>query len=147
MNTKIEELIAWYSNLTPETVDKVKDLYCEQARFIDPFNDVTGHAEIANIFHHMFETTENPNFLITDVIQKDSTAWVNWIFGCILRNKTIEINGASRLDFAEDGRVSKHHDFWDSSQLLTHIPFIGTMVRRINSRLSAPDTNNKGSKR
>lgn len=143
MNIKIEELTSWYSNLTPETVYKVGDIYSAQARFIDPFNDATGHDAIANIFHHMFQTTDSPKFHITDVVQEQETAWVNWIFSCVFRGKQIEIEGASRLDFAEDGRVSKHHDFWDSSQLLTHIPFIGTMVRCINDRMSAPSINNE----
>ena len=144
MNTKIEELISWYHNLTPETVNRVSEIYSDQARFIDPFNDVSGHAAIANIFRHMFETTEQPKFLITDVMQKNDTAWVNWIFGCILRNRKIEIKGASRLDFAQDGRVLKHHDFWNAAELYAQIPFIGPMVRCINDRMSAPSINNEG---
>lgn len=147
MKTKLEQLISWYHNLTPETVNKVSDIYCEQAQFIDPFNEVTGHAAIANIFHHMFETTEDPRFQITDVVQEKDTAWINWIFSCSFRSRQIEIKGASRLDFAEDGRVIKHHDFWNAAELLAQIPLIGTVVRRINNKMRAPSINHRDNKK
>jgi hypothetical protein len=144
---KIEELITWYSNLSPETVHKVRDIYDEQAQFIDPFNDVTGHEAIADIFHHMFETTDKPRFEITDVVQENQTAWVNWIFSCEFRARPIEIEGASRLDFAEDGRVLRHHDFLNAAELLTQVPFIGTIVRYINNKMSVSAQYNREHKK
>ena len=65
--TKIDALIDWYSNLTPQSLNEVSDVYHEQARFRDPFNDVRGHSGIADIFRHMYDTTEKSRFEITRV--------------------------------------------------------------------------------
>jgi steroid Delta-isomerase len=37
-----DELVRFFETLSPETVSQVGALYAAQARFKDPFNDVTG---------------------------------------------------------------------------------------------------------
>jgi steroid delta-isomerase len=135
---KINALVEWYSNLSPERVDSLDAIYHEQARFKDPFNDVQGHQAIAAIFHHMFETTGKPSFEIIDVVQQESTAWVRWLFNCNLRGKPFSVEGISRIDFTNDGRVISHYDYWDASELLAQLPVIGTIVRYLRKKLSAP---------
>ena len=141
---KLNELIAWYTTLKPDTVERVGEFYREDARFRDPFNDVTGQAAIAAIFHHMFNTTDRPRFHVTDYQCEGKTAWISWDFRCGLQGRSITIEGSSRLDFTDDGRVSSHRDYWDATDLFAQLPLIGTMMKVIKNRMHQPDGSTKG---
>ena len=136
---KLDALVDWYSTLTPKTITGISEIYHEEARFRDPFNDVRGHRAIAAIFEHMFEVTQQPVFRITATQMEASTAWVNWTFDFLLRGKPISIDGMTHLDFASDGRVMVHRDYWDALDLLVELPLLGAILRFVRSKLSAPE--------
>jgi len=135
---KLDALVDWYSTLTPETICELRGVYHERAHFRDPFNDVRGHRAIAAIFEHMFKTTDNPVFHITATQQDGATAWVSWTFEFGLRGKALSIEGVTRLDFGDDGRVLLHRDYWDALDLLVELPLIGAILRFIRRKLSVP---------
>ena len=136
---KLEALIEWYSTLTPATIPRLREIYHEQARFRDPFNDVKGHAAIEVIFRHMFATTEQPRFLIREVQMEGKVAWVSWIFDFRLYTRAASIEGVTRLEFASDGRVLDHRDYWDALDLFVVVPLFGTIVRFLRNRLHSRD--------
>jgi len=136
----LDALIDWYSTLTPETIPAIRGIYHEKARFRDPFNDVRGHQAIAAIFEHMFDTTVNPVFRVTSKQQEGATAWVSWTFEFGLRGRALSIEGVSRLDFGDDGRVIDHRDYWDATDLFVQFPLLGSLLRYLKSRLSAPQS-------
>ena len=133
----LEKILDWYQNLSPQSVADVAQFYDEQARFIDPFNDVVGHDGITAIFHHMFEKTEQPHFHIEQSQQLADSAWVHWRFSVTLLRRNIEIEGVSQLIFADDGRIKHHRDYWDASELFAQLPVIGTMVRKLKQQMQA----------
>jgi hypothetical protein len=63
---KLDALIHWYERLTPARLGEIDQLYHEGASFRDPFNDVQGQPAIEAIFRHMFNTTGDPRFEVTD---------------------------------------------------------------------------------
>ncbi len=140
---KLQELVAWYSTLTPETLSQLSAIYHEDARFCDPFNQVQGHAAIARVFEHMFEATEHPRFEITATQTDGSIAWVSWNFSFGLRGRECEIEGVSRLEFAADGRVSMHRDYWDALDLLVELPLLGGLLRFIRGKLGVPGSSER----
>jgi limonene-1,2-epoxide hydrolase len=133
---KLNELIQWYEQLTPDRLSEIDYFYQEEAAFRDPFNDVSGQRAIEAIFRHMFETTENPRFEIIDHQTTDHITWLSWIFKCRLKGRRIVIDGASRLIFGKDGRVTEHRDYWDATDLFVPLPLLGTMVHHLKQRLS-----------
>jgi hypothetical protein len=137
---KLDALVNWYENLTPETVASLGEIYHEDARFRDPFNEVRGHAAIARIFQHMFMTTKDPAFRISDTQKEGDTAWVSWTFDFGLHDKILSIDGATRLIFGDDGRVIDHRDFWDASDLFESFPLLGTLLRLVKRRLNASNS-------
>ena len=137
---KLDALIDWYGNLSPDRVHEAGTLYHEQARFTDPFNDVQGLEAIEAVFRHMFETTQHPRFHISDTQVQGQTAWVSWTFECRVRGVDASVEGVTRLDFGDDGRVTRHRDFWDSADLFAEFPWVGTMVRHLRKRVRAPQT-------
>lgn len=134
---KLDTLVDWYTTLTPATVAGISEIYHEEARFRDPFNDVYGHKAIAGVFEHMFKTTRRPAFHINATQTEGAVAWVSWIFTFFIYGKTLSIEGVTRLDFAADGRVLEHRDYWDALDLLVELPMLGALLRHLRKRLSA----------
>jgi steroid delta-isomerase len=138
MSDGIDALVHFYEHLTPQSLAEVGQLYAEDARFVDPFNDVTGHAAIENIFTHMFEALESPRFRVTGRICDGRRAALEWRFEFSLRGRPLCIDGASVLDLDAAGRVRIHRDYWDAAgELYAKLPVIGVPIRWLGRRMSA----------
>jgi ketosteroid isomerase-like protein len=135
---KIDMLVEWYQGLSPSSLSSIGEFYHESASFQDPFNRVQGPAQIAAVFLHMFNTTENPSFTVEQVQTESDVAWISWIFSCELRGRMISFEGVSQMTFSIDGRVIRHRDYWDATDLYQQLPLLGTMVRMLRRRFKVP---------
>ena len=136
--THVQRYIDVFESLTPLTLQSLEDCFAEDARFVDPFNDVRGHAAIRAVFAHMFEQCEQPVFRVGESVSGDGVAYLRWTFafGPAGRRRTIE--GVSRVSLDAAGLVEEHIDYWDpASQLYESIPFLGGLLRRLRRKLSA----------
>lgn len=139
VDPNVERLVAWYTHLSPATLQQVAEIYCPDARFKDPFNEVQGTAAIERIFRHMFEATQAPRFVIDECIQQGAVAFVRWDFHFILRQRAFCIHGVSRIAFAADGRVQDHRDYWDTGEeLFQKLPYVGGLFRQLGKRFGSP---------
>ena len=133
----IDRYAAAFAALTPETMDDLLATVSPQVRFTDPFNDVTGRAAFRAIFMHMFETCDAPRFHIIDIAHGTQTgsrrAYLRWRMSGQLRSwprTSLDFEGMSEVHVGDDGLIVAHIDHWDSaSQLLAHLPVIGTLLR------------------
>lgn len=144
---KLDRLVAFYHDLTPESVERFSEFYAADAYFKDPFNDVHGIDAIKNIFTHMFRQVEAPRFVITDQVADAGGVMLAWEFCFHLRvwgqGKTQRIRGVSHLRFDADGKINYHRDYWDAAEeLYMTLPIIGTVMRRIRRWLGAPVRDN-----
>ncbi|MTW11155.1 nuclear transport factor 2 family protein [Pseudoduganella eburnea] len=138
MTTNLDKLLGWYANLTPESVQRVREFYAPDARFRDPFNDVCGAEAIEQIFDHMFEVTENPRFIIKDRMSQDDQGFATWLFDFDLRGKHYTVEGSSHIWFGPDGLVTVHRDYWDAAEeLFEKLPLIGKLVHFLRGKFSA----------
>lgn len=132
-------LLAWYSTLQADTVCQVGQFYAAEARFKDPFNEVTGVANIASIFDHMFATTNNPRFLIDQRIMQHQQAFVTWTFKFELKNRAYQIVGGSHFVFNDMGMVILHRDYWDAAEeLFQKLPVVGAPIRWLRKQFALP---------
>ena len=139
MTTALDQLLHWYASLTPDTVQHASRHYAADASFRDPFNDVRGIPAIEAIFRHMFDSTENPRFIIRERVAQGEQAFVTWLFEFKLRGKPYTVEGASHLRFGPDGKVVEHRDYWDAAEeLLQKLPVVGLPIRWLRHRLSTP---------
>lgn len=135
----MDKLIAWYTQLSPETLPQITQVYCADAHFKDPFNDVQGTAAIEQIFRHMFEVMQAPRFVVNECIQQGPVAYLCWDFHCILRQRAYCIRGTSRITLAADGRVQEHRDYWDTGEeLFQKLPYVGGLFRYLAKRFGTP---------
>jgi ketosteroid isomerase-like protein len=138
MADKLAAVIAFYENLTPDTIDALADLYAVDATFKDPFNEVRGVDAIASIFRHMFVQVIEPRFMVTAKFNGDDGAMLLWDFHFRTRGfagtgaQAMCIRGASHLRFDTAGKVVEHRDYWDAAEeLYAKLPLIGAVMRRL----------------
>ena len=131
-------VVQFFESLNPTSVSTLDTVYTEQARFKDPFNEVSDVAGIQRVFTHMFETIDTPRFIVRSAMTQGDEAWLTWDFLIKRPQGELIIHGASHLHYAPDGRIQQHRDYWDpAEELYAHIPILGALVRWLTRRLSA----------
>jgi len=129
---------AFFESISPQTVQRIDEIYAVDAWFKDPFNEVRGVELIRHIFEHMFEQVDSPRFVVREVLAEGDGAFLTWDF--VFRNRRLGdgqqvIHGASHLRFDADGRVNYHRDYWDAAEeLYEKIPFLGGLMRALKRR-------------
>jgi hypothetical protein len=130
----LARLVRFFETISPESVRiELASVYAANARFKDPFNDVSGHAEIAAIFAHMFEQVEQPRFVVTGTVLQGAQAFLTWDFLFTMKrfSRTPQcIKGATHIVFGPDGAVTLHRDYWDAAEeLYEKLPVLGAFMR------------------
>ena len=140
MSSSTAALVAFFETLTPATLPALATVYCDDARFVDPFNDATGLPAIRAVFDHMFATLDEPRFEVIEAVTEGEQCFLVWNFHFRRRGSGAvgSIHGASHLRFAADGRVTLHRDYWDAAQQVYEgVPLLGAVMRCLRRRLSA----------
>ena len=138
LDPRTARVVTFFESISPASLGTLRSVYSEQARFKDPFNDVTGLPGIQRVFAHMFETVQNPRFVVHHTMTQGEHAWLSWDFLIDRPEGTLTVHGATQLTFAADGRVSVHRDYWDTAEeLYAKLPLIGALVRWLTRKLSA----------
>ncbi len=134
----VQHYVDCFEQLTPATLGALTQCFAERARFVDPFNDVTGRAAIGAVFEHMFATCDEPRFRVSEQIGGDRQCYLRWNFDFGAGSKRRVIEGVSRVVFDDQGLVLEHVDYWDPArQLYETIPLLGPLLRALRRRLSA----------
>jgi hypothetical protein len=138
----VAQIEAYFQTLTRESVGDVGRYYTEDARFKDPFNDVGGLAAIAGIYRHMFDKLDAPRFVITGRWERPGGVILAWDFQFRMKSfepgRTQLIHGVSQLEFAADGRIRLHRDYWDAAEeLYEKLPLLGTLMRFLKRRANS----------
>lgn len=138
---RVARVVGFYETLTVATLAQLDSVYADDARFVDPFNDVTGRDGIRQVFEHMFTTLDTPRFEVVQAVTEGDHCFLLWNFGFRRkgRSNAAVIHGASHLQFAPDGRVAVHCDYWDPArELYEGLPVLGAVIRWLRRRLAAP---------
>lgn len=138
MDYDLDRLVAFYHELTPESVARFPEFYSADAYFKDPFNEVHGVEAIARIFSHMFRQVDSPRFVVTERVVDANGVMLVWAFHFRVRlwrrSESQSIRGVSHLKFATDGKVNYHRDYWDAAEeLYMKLPLAGSMMRYLKN--------------
>jgi steroid delta-isomerase len=127
----------FFENLSPDRVMKLHELYCADAYFKDPFNEVRDIQSIVRLFEHMFVQVEAPRFIIQETVLQGPSAFLVWEFRFQMRrwNKAEQVvRGSSHIKFASDGKVAYHRDYWDlAEELYEKLPVLGGFMRALKT--------------
>ena len=135
-------LAAYFETLNPRSVAEVAKYYASDARFKDPFNDVRGTAAISGIFEHMFETLEQPRFVVTKQVVQGAHCFMTWEFRFgfkrFKQGQPQVILGATHLEFSDQGLVTLHRDYWDAAEeLYEKLPLLGGLMRWLKRKANS----------
>ncbi len=140
-DARVEKIVALFETLNPTSLPRLADIYTADARFKDPFNEVQGVPAITAIFAHMFDSLEQPRFVIHDVIVQGDQCFMSWDFVFAMRrfNRSEQIiRGSSHLILTAEGRIQQHRDYWDAAEeLYEKLPLLGGLMRWLKRRVNA----------
>ena len=126
---------AYFEKIAPNNLDELASFLADDVVFIDPFNKLHGRQKMVSVFSYMFESMNQPQFTLHDIAYSETACYLKWRMTGIVKaapKMPFDLIGMSEVEFNEAGKVVLHHDHWDSaSQLLSHIPYVGWIVRRI----------------
>lgn len=133
--------VRYFEQLQPADIARLGHYYAADARFKDPFNDVRGVPAIARIFQHMFDSLEQPRFVVTRQLLQGNEAFLSWEFSFRFRNfrrdQLQRIEGATLLQFDHAGLVTLHRDYWDAAEeLYEKLPGLRVLMRWLKKRAS-----------
>lgn len=139
LSIRARDIIEWFEELRPDTLDSIVTIYGPDAHFRDPFNDVSGVASIRQIYAHMFESLENPAFTVTESVEQAERLCLVWVFRFGWRGRLVEFEGTTWFDLDEQGLIRRHRDFWDVSQgVYERLPILGTVLRALRKKMATP---------
>jgi ketosteroid isomerase-like protein len=135
---RAQRVIAAFEALKREDLSRLGQLYSDDARFKDPFNEVQGLPAIRGVFDHMFAALDSPRFIVTQAIVQGDQCFLVWDFLFRFRRFSSElqtVRGGSHLRFAADGRIELHRDYWDAAEeLYEKLPGVGALMRWLKRR-------------
>lgn len=135
----LERYVAVMEGLRVDHLEALATVYTEQARFVDPFNEVRGIEAIEAVFAHGFAQCPGMRFVVQARAVDGDRALLRWRMHCDDSAHGLSIEGMSELVLGRDGRVVEHVDYWDpAAQLYERVPVLGWLMRRIRRRLAAP---------
>ncbi len=134
------QLIArWFEQLSPESLTKIESVYAKHARFVDPFNDLQGIESVRKVYAHMFESLDNPRFLVTRIASTGPLGFMTWTFSFSCRGRAQSIEGCTQFELDAEDLITLHLDYWDAAkQVYEQIPVLGSVLRMLRRKLSLP---------
>jgi ketosteroid isomerase-like protein len=136
---RVARVIDFFERLTPTDLARLSEVYAEQARFKDPFNEVQGVAAIAPLFEHMFRALDGPRFIVYSAVAEGDQCLLTWDFLFRFRrfapDREQVVRGATHIVFGPDGRIALHRDYWDAAEeLYEKLPMLGSLMRWLRRR-------------
>ena len=131
----------WYETLSPDSLGQLEQYYAADARFVDPFNDLSGTAAIRKVFDHMYASLEQPRFEVLHLLQDGAQVVLVWNFHFRTgrRQRPYCVHGNSYLLLDRNGQVQLHRDYWDPArELYENLPLLGSVLRWLRRQLGTP---------
>ena len=136
----LERLVVVMEGLTRDRLDTLAEAYAPDARFVDPFNDVTGIEAIRRVFAHGFRQCPGMSFSVSSRAIDGDRGLLRWRMCCGEEAGALAIDGMTEVTLDADGRVIEHVDHWDpAAQLYERVPLLGGLMRLVRRRLAVPD--------
>ncbi|WP_174874723.1 nuclear transport factor 2 family protein [Vogesella oryzae] len=137
MNPMLARHLDCFAKLSPATLAQIDQVYAADASFQDPFHALRGRAAIQAVYARMFDTLTQPRFVIGEVLQQDSSAFVTWDFCFALNGRQQQIHGGTLLRLDAAGLICEHCDYWDAAAgVYEQLPVLGWLLRRLKRRMA-----------
>ncbi|MEZ6964899.1 nuclear transport factor 2 family protein [Aeromonas sp. S9(2024)] len=142
MDEPLARFVALYQQLDRQQLHRLSEVYADEVIFIDPAHRIEGLAALSDYFAALYQRLAYCRFVITSQQQQGRQAWLGWTMTFshprLRVGKPVTVEGATRLEFDEEGKVCLHRDYFDlGAMLYEQLPLLGSLVRTIKGRLGA----------
>ncbi|GAB5993073.1 nuclear transport factor 2 family protein [Aeromonas enteropelogenes] len=142
MDEPLARFVALYQQLDRQQLHRLSEVYADEVIFIDPAHRIEGLAALSDYFAALYQRLAYCRFVITSQQQQERQAWLGWTMTFshprLRGGKPVTVEGATRLEFDEQGKVCLHRDYFDlGAMLYEQLPLLGSLVRTIKGRLGA----------
>ncbi|MFQ2056506.1 nuclear transport factor 2 family protein [Aeromonas veronii] len=142
MNEPLARFIGLYQQLDKQQLHRLPEVYAEQVVFTDPAHRIEGLAALGDYFAALYQRLAYCRFVITSQQQQGQQAWLGWTMTFshprLRGGEPVTVEGSTRLEFDEAGKVCQHRDYFDlGAMLYEQLPLLGPVVRTIKMRLGA----------
>lgn len=132
-----QEYAKFLENLNVENVSGLSAYVSDDVLFSDPFHEVRGAPQMAQVFVQMFRKVSDVSFKINHSAESDNIVYFNWVLNCKLSTKTWMIEGVTQLSFNENLKIESHKEHWDAaSQFYERFPIFGPVLRYFRHRIA-----------
>lgn len=137
----LEAFCAFFNKLDNTCTEKLYEVYTENVIFSDPLHHIEGREALECYFSAMYENVDQCQFSYHTRQLQNNQAFVTWtmtfIHPRLASGKPVSVEGCSALTFADDGKVLRHHDYFDAGAMLyEHLPLMGSVIRWLKNRLA-----------
>lgn len=142
MDEPLARFVALYQQPDRQQLHRLSEVYADEVIFIDPAHRIEGLAALSDYFAALYQRLAYCRFVITSQQQQGRQAWLGWTMTFshprLRGGKPVTVEGATRLEFDEEGKVCLHRDYFDMGAMLyEQLPLLGSVVRTIKGRLGS----------
>lgn len=142
MDESLARFVALYQQLNRDELHRLPEVYANEVIFTDPAHRIEGLAALTDYFAALYQRLAYCRFVITSQLQQGRQAWLGWTMTFshprLRGGAPVTVEGATRLEFDEAGKVCLHRDYFDlGAMLYEQLPLLGPIVRTIKGRLGA----------
>lgn len=142
MDEPLARFVALYQQLNRDELHRLPEVYANEVVFTDPAHRIEGLAALTDYFSALYQRLAYCRFVITSQLQQGRQAWLGWTMTFshprLRGGAPVTVEGATRLEFDEAGKVCLHRDYFDlGAMLYEQLPLLGSVVRTIKGRLGA----------
>ncbi len=141
VDPRVERIVDLFERFSRADLDTLDQFYRADASFKDPFNEVRGIDPIKAVYRHMFDSLDDPRFIVKDAVVQRDHCFLTWDFHFRMRRYRRDpqtVRGASHLHLDDQGRICMHRDYWDAAEeVYEKLPLLGGLMRWLKRRASA----------
>lgn len=137
----IEHIQKTYQAIDSDTIDQgiLKQLYTEDAVFIDPFHRIQGRGALQRYFRRLYQNVNSIQFQYGEAVRDGDCIFMEWQMTLshprLRKGDPVMVEGTTRFQ-VRDGLVCVHRDYFDTAQMLyENLPLLGGIVRAIKKRM------------
>ncbi len=141
LSAHLDAFLSHYNELDRNQLNLLEQMYTSDVLFIDPFHQIQGLKELTGYFKKLYQNIDSIEFEFGERFVSGNQASVYWEMRFkhprINSGKQVSFSGNSRLSFEDNGKVSRHQDYFDSAAMLyRHLPVLKQVISFIDGRLS-----------
>lgn len=134
MDESLARFVALYQQLSSAELHRLPEVYGKEVIFIDPAHRIEGLAALTDYFAVLYRRLAYCRFDITSQLLQGRQAWLGWTMTFshprLRGGEPVTVEGATRLEFDEAGKVCQHRDYFDlGAMLYEQLPLLGPVVR------------------